>query len=66
MSHVDAIGSPFSCRWIQRGTERRISNLLYALCVRVPAKPHIVSELECARCARWEGPDDDPNRGRGE
>lgn len=48
--------APLSCRWIEHGTERRISNWTYALCIRVATKPRMVSEGECARCPRWEPP----------
>jgi hypothetical protein len=53
MPTVTASTSPFSCRWIQRGTETRISNWSYALCVRL-SKARLVLESECARCIHWE------------
>jgi hypothetical protein len=54
MAQVAANASPFSCRWIQRGSETRVSNWSYALCLRIHDEPRLVSETECARCARWE------------
>jgi hypothetical protein len=48
--------SPFNCRWIERGSEIRISNWSYALCLRVRSEPRVVNESECARCPLWEPP----------
>ena len=65
MALVAVNASPFSCRWIQRGSETRVSNWSYALCLRVSDRPRLVSESECARCARWESPDDHHDGGHG-
>jgi hypothetical protein len=51
--------SPFQCRWIERGSETRVSNWSSALCLRVRDQPRVVSERECARCVSWEAPPDD-------
>jgi hypothetical protein len=59
MARTAMNASPFSCRWIQRGTETRVSNWSYALCLRVRDQPRVVSESECARCLLWEAPEDD-------
>jgi hypothetical protein len=47
---------PFACRWIERGSEVRVSNWTYALCQRMPNNPRFVTEWECAICKRWEPP----------
>jgi hypothetical protein len=63
MPPVAAIASPFSCRWIQSGSEARVSNWSRALCIRIRERPRIVTEDECARCALWEPrPDGAPDR----
>jgi hypothetical protein len=54
MARVAVNASPFNCRWIARGSEARISNWSYALCLRVRDEPRLVSEAECARCLLWE------------
>ena len=56
MATVAINASPLNCRWIQRGSEMRVSNWTLALCLRGHSR--IVSESECARCALWEAPDD--------
>jgi hypothetical protein len=56
MAQVAVNASPFNCRWIERGSETRISNWSYALCLRVRDQPRVVSEAECARCLSWETP----------
>jgi hypothetical protein len=56
MARVAVNASPFSCKWIQRGSETRVSNWSFALCLRAH-DPRVVSESECARCARWEAPE---------
>ena len=52
-----SISSPFNCRWIQRGSEARISNWSLALCVRLRDNPRVVAEEECAHCELWEDED---------
>jgi hypothetical protein len=54
---IVAATSPFSCRWIQRGSETRVSNWSLAVCVRLRDNPCIVAEEECARCALWHEAD---------
>jgi hypothetical protein len=51
--------SPFNCRWIERGSEMRVSNWTYALCARPLSQSRPVSEEECARCPWWDSRDDD-------
>lgn len=50
--------SPFNCRWIVRGSEHRLHDWNYAICVRVRHTERLVNESDCSRCARWEEPDD--------
>ncbi len=57
MAHTALNPSPFGCRFIERGSEIRISNWSYALCRRLGV-PRLVSEEECARGARGEAPQD--------
>jgi len=57
MTRVAIYASPLECPWIQRGTETRISNWTYALCLRLQDHPRLVSEAECARCDLWQAPD---------
>jgi hypothetical protein len=54
MARVAVNASPFNCRWIERGSNTRISNWSYALCLRVRDEPRVVSQTECARCVSWE------------
>jgi hypothetical protein len=58
MASVAVVPSPLRCQWIQSGTELHVINGIsdgtYALCVRVPEHPRVVSEDECADCPRWE------------
>jgi len=54
MAQAAVNSSPFNCRWIQRGSEMRVSNWSYALCVRVHDNPRVVSEAECERCTWWQ------------
>jgi hypothetical protein len=56
MARIAVNASPFNCRWIERGSEGRISNWSYALCLRIRDQPRVVSEPECARCLLWEAP----------
>ena len=56
MARIAVSASPFNCRWIERGSETRISNWSYALCLRIRDQPRLVSESECARCLLWEAP----------
>jgi len=65
MAHVAVNASPFSCLWIERGSEMQIERWSYALCVRIREHPRPVSEFECARCALWQPPNDDNQKGRG-
>jgi len=58
MATIATIASPFRCRWIQRGSEMRVSNWSFAVCERVHDHPRVVSEPECAQCPLWAGPDD--------
>ena len=51
MPHVCV--SPFSCRWIDEGSEGRVESYVYAICTRRPALPRVVSEDECAHCPMW-------------
>ena len=63
MSLMVVNAHPFQCRWIERGSEIRVSNWSYALCQRLQNNPRYVTEWECAVCARWEPPssqDTDP------
>jgi hypothetical protein len=51
--------TPWNCRWTwpesqPNGPADGASNWTRALCVRPPAGPRHVTELECARCAHWE------------
>jgi hypothetical protein len=57
MATVAVNASPFSCRWIQEGSEMRMSNWTYAVCRR-RSDPRVVSEWECSRCPFWEGEED--------
>jgi hypothetical protein len=59
MTRTVVTASPFHCRWIERGSETRISNWSYALCLRVRDQPRVVGESDCARCPFWEAPPDD-------
>jgi hypothetical protein len=61
MGRAAVNASPFNCRWIQRGSETRVSNWSYALCLRVHEDPRVVSESECARCRSWQDPDTTPD-----
>jgi hypothetical protein len=54
MSRTCVIASPFGCTWIEHGSEGHVGGNGYALCVRVPHQPRLVSEMECAHCALWE------------
>ena len=56
MSLMVVNARPFQCRWIERGSEVRVSNWSYALCQRLRANPRYVTEWECAVCPRWEAP----------
>jgi len=56
MAQIAVNPVPFRCRWIQRGSETRVSNWSYALCVRVREQPRVVSESECATCPLWQAP----------
>jgi hypothetical protein len=56
MAQVSAVTSPLSCCWIERGSETRVSQWTYALCVRIRNNPRVVREEECARCGRWQAP----------
>jgi hypothetical protein len=56
MARIAVNASPFNCRWIERGSESRISNWSYALCLRIRDQPRIVTESECARCPLWQEP----------
>ena len=49
-----AATSPLSCRWIESGSETRISNWSLAVCLRTRVHPRIVTEEECAACSMWE------------
>jgi hypothetical protein len=50
--------SPLKCRWVVPGSEHHEGCWSYAMCVRVRAVERLVNEADCARCPRWEGPDD--------
>jgi hypothetical protein len=54
MSRTCVIASPFGCTWIQGGSVGHVGGIGYAMCVRVPHQPRLVSEMECAHCALWE------------
>ncbi len=58
MAAIAINASPLSCLWIQRGTETRVGNWTYALCLRVRDNPRVVSESECARCSLWQPPNE--------
>jgi hypothetical protein len=50
--------SPFDCRWIVRGSEHRMGDWNYAVCMFVRDADRIVNESDCSRCPRWQEPDD--------
>ena len=54
MARLAINASPFQCRWIANGTEMRLEQWVYAVCLRCPDQPRVVSEDECSRCAGWE------------
>jgi hypothetical protein len=58
MAHA-AITSPLRCRWISPGTEMRLEEWTYAICLRCRDHPRVVSEDECGHCACWEPSVDD-------
>lgn len=58
MARLAINASPFQCRWIATGTEIRLEQWTYAICLRCSGGPRVVSEDECARCACWEPPTD--------
>lgn len=62
MARLAVNASPFDCRWIQPGSEMRVIDWTYAICLRMPDLPRPVSELECERCAWWEEPNDKQKR----
>jgi hypothetical protein len=55
MAQLAINASPFQCRWIS-GTEMRLEQWMYAICLRCRDHPRVVSEDECGRCACWESP----------
>jgi hypothetical protein len=58
MAQLAINASPFQCRWISAGTEMRLEQWRYAICLRRRDHPRVVSEDECGRCACWESPTD--------
>jgi hypothetical protein len=50
--------SPFHCRWVATGSELRLEQWTYAICLRERNQMRVVSEDECGRCACWEPPTD--------
>jgi len=56
MRHTAITTSPFSCQWIQRGSEGSIEGFRYAICQRIRDAERVVSEVECAQCPFWEPP----------
>lgn len=58
-STVAVVTSPFNCRWIVRGSEHRVGDWNYAICVRVRNTERLVNECDCSRCIRWEEPSED-------
>jgi hypothetical protein len=64
MAAVAINASPLGCRWIKPGSETRVSNWTYALCLRVHDQERLVSESECARCGLWEARCESHGEGR--
>lgn len=56
MAQLAVIASPFQCRWIPPGTEMRLEQWTYAICLRSRDHPRVVSEGECGQCGCWESP----------
>ena len=56
MAQLAISASPLQCRWISPGTETRMEQWTYAICLRCRDHPRVVSEDECCRCACWESP----------
>ena len=56
MAQLAISASPLQCRWISPGTETRMEQWTYAICLRCRDYPRVVSEDECGRCACWESP----------
>jgi hypothetical protein len=56
MAQTAINASPFQCRWISRGTEMRMEQWTYAICLRCRDHARVVSEEECGRCMCWESP----------
>jgi hypothetical protein len=54
MASLAINASPFHCRWISIGSELRLEQWTYAICLRCRDHPRVVSEAECGRCACWE------------
>jgi len=59
MAHLAINASPFHCRWISTGTEMRLEQWTYAICLRCRHQPRVVSEDECSRCVCWAPPPDE-------
>jgi hypothetical protein len=58
MARLAINASPLQCRWIQTGTEMRLEQWTYVICLRCRDHPRVVSEDECGRCSCWEPPID--------
>ena len=54
MAQLAISASPLQCRWISPGTETRMEQWTYAICLRCRDHPRVVSEEACGRCACWE------------
>jgi hypothetical protein len=55
---IAANASPLNCRWIVPDSAHYVADWSYAICVRDAFTERSVNESDCARCPRWEEPDD--------
>ena len=63
MAQLAINASPFECRWIKAGTEMRLEQFTYAICLRCVNHSRVVSEDECFSCACWEPRIEGPREG---